>query len=201
MGREAVPPVGLREVLREDLANYRWVPGWRGAVLSMLLPGFQVTALHRFGIWSRGRRGPARTACRATYQVGYHVARNVYGIELPTSVQLGRRVRIAHQSGIVIHPGTVIGDDCVIRQNVSLGAARGDAIRFDSQAPRLGRGVSCGAGAVVIGGVTIGDGAILGPNVVVMTNIPAGAWVLPPPPRIMRMPSAVAAREEPLGGR
>lgn len=61
--------------------------------------------------------------------------------------------------------------------------------------------MSCGAGAVVVGAVTVGDGAWLGPNVVVMTNVPAGGHVLPPAPRIMRLPTQVAQREERLGAR
>ncbi len=167
-------------------------------MLGALEPGFQAVAVHRYAAWTRTQTGVRRKLVRWSYDLAYLVVRNVYGIELPETVQLGRRVRIAHQSGIVIHPNTVISDDCVIRQNVSLGAARGDAARTQLQAPRLGRGVSLGAGAVVIGGVRIGDGAWVGPNAVVMTNVPAGATVLAAPPRIMRLPSQVAQREEEL---
>ena len=192
-------PLTLGQALREDLARHAWGSGVAPTVLGVLTPGFQAVALHRFAGWTRERRGVTRKLTRLLYHAGYHAVRNVYGIELPETVDLGRRVRIAHQSGIVVHPAARIGDDCVLRQNVSLGAARGDEARFYAQAPTLGRGVSCGAGAVVVGAVTIGDGAWLGPNVVVMTNVPAGAHVLPPAPRIMRLPAQVAQREERLG--
>jgi serine O-acetyltransferase len=178
--------------LREDLAT---------AHGDFLAPGFHAVAVHRFGAWARSRNALARPVLNIAYKVGYLVVRNVYGIELPRTVRLGRRVKFAHQSGIVIHPNTWIGDDCVIRQNVSIGAAAGDAARAHSQAPRLGRGVSVGVGAVIVGAVTIGDGAVIGPNVTVLTSVPAQARVLPPAPRTIQMPPAVALREEELRGR
>jgi serine O-acetyltransferase len=173
--------------VREDLA---------AAHGDVLAPGFHAVLVHRFGAWTRGRPPAAQPILNLVYKVGYLVVRNVYGIEIPRTVRLGRRVKIAHQSGIVIHPGSSIGDDCVIRQNVSIGAAAGDAARAHEQAPQLGRNVSVGAGAVIIGAVTIGDGAVIGPNVTVLTSVPPGARVLAAPPRTIRMPTAVAAREE-----
>jgi serine O-acetyltransferase len=76
----------------------------------------------------------------------------------------------------------VIGDDCVIRQNATIGALGGER---PLEAPRLGRGVQVGVGAVILGPVTIGDGARIGPNAVVMTDVPAGATVFVNPPRMM----------------
>jgi serine O-acetyltransferase len=178
--------------LREDLST---------AHGDVLAPGFHAVALHRFGAWARSRTGLARPILLLGYKFGYLIVRNVYGIEIPRTVRIGRRVKIAHQSGIVIHPDSTIGDDCVIRQNVSIGAAAGDVARFHSQAPQLGRGVSVGAGAVIIGGVRIGDGAVLGPNVTVLSNVPANARVMAAPPRTLQMPVAVAAREGQLHDR
>jgi serine O-acetyltransferase len=183
--------LSLRTLLREDLIAHG----------DPLAPGFHAVAVHRFGTWARGRPVVLRPALSLVYKIGYLVVRNVYGIEIPRTVRLGRRVKFAHQSGIVIHPNSWIGDDCVIRQNVSLGAAAGDAARVAGQAPRLGREVSVGAGAVIIGAVSIGDGAMIGPNVTVLTNVPAQARVLAAPPRTIQMPAAVASREEELRGR
>lgn len=157
------PGLAFARQCREDLTVH-----W-----DVLAPGFHAVIVHRFGRWADQVSGPVRPAARLLYRVGYLLVRNVYGIEIPRTVRLGRRVKIAHQSGIVIHPDTVIGDDCVIRQNVSIGAAAGDVARFHDQAPTLGRGVSVGAGAVIVGGVTIGDGAMIGPNVTVLTSVPA----------------------------
>jgi serine O-acetyltransferase len=181
----------LLELLKEDLATHRGF--W-------FSPGFQALALQRIGVRSRRARFPIRPVARRLYKAGYIFVRNVYGIELPVTTTVGRRVEFAHQSGIVIHTNAVIGDDCVIRQNVTLGAAVGDA-RYANQAPRLGRGVSVGAGAAVVGNVRIGDRAMLGPNVTVFTNVPEDARVLAPSPRMMKVPQAVVDREEQLRDR
>jgi serine O-acetyltransferase len=187
-GESALP---LRALLREDLAT---------AHGDFLAPGFHAVAVHRFGAYAGRSPRAVRPVLRFFYKVGFLVVRNVYGIEIPRTVQLGRRVKVAHQSGIVIHPDTAIGDDCVIRQNVSIGAAAGDVARFHAQAPTLGRGVSVGAGAVIIGGISIGDDAMIGPNVTVLTSVPARARVMAAPARTLQMPAAVASREEDLRG-
>lgn len=150
-------------------------------------PGFYATATHRWGTWIASDGFPAllRPLASAAQQLAFLLVRNVAGIQIPHTVQLGRRVRIAHQHGIVIHPHAEIGDDCVIRQGVTLGAGSGDPATFRAQAPRIGRGVSLGAGCVLVGRVVVGDGATIGPNAVVMTHVPAGATVLAPPPRVI----------------
>ena len=73
----------------------------------------------------------------------------------------------------------------MIRQNVTIGSATPD--RVFQEAPKLGNRVQVGAGAVIVGKVTIGDGARIGPTAVVLTNVPAGASVFVPPPRIIQL--------------
>lgn len=150
-------------------------------------PGFQAVAVARLEAWAHSEEAPrwARRPARRLTRQAYLFVRGVYGIELPHTVTLGRRVKIAHQSGIVIHQRAVIGDECVLRQNVTLGAKSRDPQLYESQAPRLGRGVSLGANAVVIGDVEVGDGAAIGPNATVMTDVPSGAVVLPPESRVL----------------
>jgi serine O-acetyltransferase len=92
---------------------------------------------------------------------------------------------IAHQGGTVIHWNSVIGDDCLIHQNVTIGAATDYRIL---EVPKLGNRVEVGCGAALIGRIVIGDDVIIGPNVTVMTNIPAGTTVFAPPPRIVKLP-------------
>ncbi|MCI3924306.1 hypothetical protein MO973_29195 [Paenibacillus sp. TRM 82003] len=181
-------PIGILAQLKEDVA----VNG------GLLTPGTHAVVVHRLGAWARSDAAPAwarGTLGRKLGTLGHVVVRNVYGIELPPTTVLGRRVRIAHQNGIVVHPNSRIGDDCVIRQGVSIGAGMGDGERFAKQAPVLGRGVSVGAGAVVVGGVKVGDDAVIGPNATVMTNVKPGVRVLAPPPRMLALPDAVAQRE------
>ncbi|MDH3604288.1 MAG: serine acetyltransferase [Candidatus Tectomicrobia bacterium] len=105
---------------------------------------------------------------------------------------MGRRCFIPHQSGIVIHPFSEIGDDCLIRQNVTLGAASRDK---PAGAPKLGNQVHIGAGAVLLGNITVGDGAKINANAVVMTNVPEGAFVFNPPPKTLKNPRSKKTKQ------
>ena len=154
-------------------------------------PGFQAMALHRFGVWKDGIGSKLlRVPFTIVYRVAYVFVRNFYGIELPIDTRIGRRVLIGHQHGIIVHPNAVIGDDCLLRQGVSIGQERPTPGVWigDIPGPKLGHRVEIGAGAVIIGDITIGDGVRVGPNAVVMTNVPAGAIVTAPPSRIMALP-------------
>lgn len=164
--------------LRED---------WRAHYQDWTLPGFRAVAVYRFGKWVQSEsghgiiRGPFAYLARRLHLAMFRYVRNQYGIELPLSASLGRRVVFGHQNGIVIHPYATIGDDCVIRQNVTIGAL--NSIR--QEAPTIGNRVELGAGSSVLGAVTVGDGARIGPHSVVMTDVPPGAMVFVNPPRIV----------------
>ena len=159
--------------IREDLEVH--VGDWTHA-------GFRALAVHRIGTWVRPKHGLVWSVLRRLHMVMYRYVRNHYGIELHRNTVVGRRVMIAHPMGIAINGATVIGDDCTIYQNVTLGALNGARVQ---EAPTLGRGVTVGCGAAVIGPVTIGDEARIGPNAVVMTDVPAGATVFVNPPRML----------------
>lgn len=149
-------------------------------------PGFRAVAVHRFGVW-RMRLEPKlwRAPFSLVYRMLFRRVRNHYGIELPYSVQLGRRVVIEHQGAIVIHGHSVIGDDSIIRQGVTLGNRYLDQLLA---APVLGRGVNVGAGAKIFGAVTIGDQANIGANAVVLVDVPAGATAVGVPAKIIHKP-------------
>ncbi len=138
--------------------------------------GFQALVVHRFGV-ARMSVKPflVRAPLSAAYRVLHAVVRNVYGIELPHTARIGRRVVFEHQHGIVVHGNSVIGDDCILRQGVTLGMRSMDR---PHEAPVLGRGVNVGAGAKVLGPVRIGDGASIGANAVVLCDVPAGAMAV-----------------------
>jgi serine O-acetyltransferase len=176
---EAAPvrEVGLLAQLREDLRASGG--GW-------LTPGFHAVAIHRIAQRLKLLPRPLRTLLRPLYGAAYLWVRNVYGIELPASAKVGRRLWIAHQGGIVVNPRTEIGDDCLLRHNVTIGVV-GDGRRTSpAGAPRLGNDVEVGAGAVIVGEVTIGDGVRIGPNAVVMTDIPAGGSAFASPARVLK---------------
>lgn len=107
-----------------------------------------------------------------------------FGIELPYSAQVGRRVAIHHQSGIVIHGDVTIGDGCIIRQNVTIGIRRVGEI----DAPVLGRNVDIGAGAVILGAITVGNDVSIGANAVVLDDVPDDALAVGVPARVVLHP-------------
>ena len=163
----------FRALVREDRATNQ----------GFWAPGYQALATYRLGVWSRSIRSPfLRAPVRLAYSVSSLVVRNVYGIQLAPQTRIGRRLRISHQHGIVIHRSAVIGNDCLIRQGVTIGAARGPG------APSLGDRVEVGAGAILVGKIRIGDDVTIGPNAVVTTNVPARAIVASPQSRIFAPP-------------
>jgi serine O-acetyltransferase len=171
----------LRALLREDYTtNQR----------EFWAPGFQALLAYRLGVWCNGLENRVlRVPARLLHRFLSLIARNLYGIQLSTHTHIGRRLRIAHQHGIVISGAAVIGDDCLIRHGVTIGLLGGArAGRAATGAPRLGDRVEVGVGAVLVGPIRIGDDALIGPNAVVMTHVPAGAIVASPQSRIVAPP-------------
>ena len=159
--------LGLLAILKEDLAAHEG--DW-------MRPGFRALAAYRFGVWRMGVRSRfLRAPLSVLYRFFFRRYRDRYGIELPFSAWIGRRVVFEHQHGIVIHGSSVIGDECVLRQGVTLGNRHMDR-PYD--APTLGRGVNIGAGAVILGKISLGDRAQVGANAVVLDDVPAGVTVV-----------------------
>lgn len=111
-----------------------------------------------------------------------HLARTLTGIEIHPRARIGRRLFIDHGMGVVIGETTVIGDDCHLLQGVTLG---GTSTRREKRHPTLGNHVVVGAGAKVIGAVTIGDGAKIGAGSVVVQSVPPGATVVGVPGHVI----------------
>lgn len=164
---------------------------------SLASPGFAAVALNHFAWWAKRRPFPVNAALRVVARLAFVFVRNVYGIEMPNHVKVGRRFHIAHQGGIVIHPNTVFGDDCVVRQNVTIGASGSRPWHDDH--PTFGNRVKIGAGAAVIGAVHIGDDVRIGPNAVVTTNVPAGSMIVSPMARRLLRPGFAPAKVPPTG--
>jgi serine O-acetyltransferase len=94
----------------------------------------------------------------------------VSGADIPiNSTRLGGGLLLPHPQGVVIHPDAEVGPNCLLLQQVTLGTGPRPGT------PRLGGHVDVGAGAKVLGGVTIGDHAVIGANAVVITDVPAHA--------------------------
>jgi serine O-acetyltransferase len=111
------------------------------------------------------------------------ISRFITGIEIHPGAKIGRRVFLDHGLGIVIGETTEIGDDCTIYQGVTLGGT--SLYKGVKRHPTLGKGVVVSAGAKVLGGFTVGDGARVGSNAVVLKEIPAGATAVGIPARIL----------------
>lgn len=173
-GRTPPLPLPLLQILRED---------YRSHGCDWTKPGFRAVAIHRFGVWRMQIRSRfLRAPFSFLYKVLFRRCRNRYGIELPFTVRLGRRVIVEHQSGIVVHGCSRIGDDCILRQGVTLGNRNLDR---PLEAPTLGARVNVGAGAKILGPVTIGDDAVIGANAVVLIDVPPGALAAGVPARLV----------------
>ena len=175
--------------LREDLASVRERDPAARSTLEVLTcyPGIHALIFHRIahGAWVREWHWLGRFIS--------HVSRFLTGIEIHPGAVIGRRVFIDHGMGVVIGETAEIGDDCTIYQAVTPGGT--SLYRGTKRHPTLGRGVVVGAGAKVLGGFTVGDGAKIGSNAVVVKPVPAGATAVGNPARVVD-PERDAAREQ-----
>lgn len=132
-------------------------------------PGVHALLLHRVShrLWNLRLSWPARFLS--------HIGRWLTGIEIHPGAKIGCRVFIDHGMGVVIGETADIGDDCTLYHGVTLG---GTSWKKGKRHPTLGKGVVIGAGAKVLGPITLGDGARVGSNSVVLKNVPAGATVV-----------------------
>ena len=139
-------------------------------------PGFHALLLHRLshGLWARGWKWLARWLA--------HWARWFTGIEIHPGVRIGRRFFIDHGMGVVIGETAEIGDDCTLYHGVTLG---GTTWNKGKRHPTLKNGVVIGAGAKVLGPITIGEHAKIGSNAVVVKDVPDNATAIGIPARLV----------------
>ncbi len=126
-------------------------------------PGLHAIWLHRIAhaLWTKGFRFLARLLS--------HINRLLTGVEIHPGADIGRRLFIDHGAGVVIGETSEIGDDVTIYQGVVLG---GVSLKKEKRHPTIGSKVVIGAGGIVLGPVTIGDGCQIGAGSVVVTDIP-----------------------------
>lgn len=107
--------------------------------------------------------------------------RFAFGVEFPPGTVVGAGLDLPHGArGLVVHDRSVIGNDVTLHHNVTLGARRASG-----PAPVLEDEVNVGAGAAVLGGITVGKGSTIGANAVVLTDVPSGAVAVGNPARII----------------
>jgi serine O-acetyltransferase len=126
---------------------------------------------YRLGRWryTIGWR-PLRLPFSMLYRVMKLASQILTGIDLPCEVTIGHRFRIEHFGGIIVSGDTVIGDDCILRNGVTIGMKK----IGEPGSPVIGNRVEIGAGAKILGKIHIGDDAQIGANAVVIRDVPAG---------------------------
>lgn len=166
--------VSFFALLKEDFATYD---------RSLLELGLWAVWTHRFGNWRMSVKPKLlRAPFSLLYKIAYYWVTWFWGIKLDYTVQLGRRVRIWHHGGMILG-ARAIGDDVHIRQNTTFGLA--DRSNPNAK-PTIGKGVEIGTGAVILGNIHIGDGAIVGANAVVTRDVPPHAMVGGVPAKLIK---------------
>ncbi|MGA4508991.1 serine O-acetyltransferase [Propionibacteriaceae bacterium G1746] len=174
---------GLAEVrghLREDLdAAMRNDPAAVNRLeVALLYSGVHAIWTHRVShaLWN------ASPALKPVARALSQFSRFLTGVEIHPGATIGRRFFIDHGMGVVIGETAVLGDDCMIYHQVTLGGRSLE--RGAKRHPTLGDRVVVGAGAVVLGNITLGDDAKIGAGALVIKDVPAGETVLAAPSTI-----------------
>ena len=175
--------------LREDIACvFERDPAARSTwEVVTCYPGFHALVMHRWSHWLWGHR------LRWLARLSSHLTRFATGIEIHPGATIGRRVFIDHGMGIVIGETAVIMDECTLYHGVTLG---GTSWHKGKRHPTLETGVVIGAGAKVLGPVTLHAGAKVGSNAVVVRDVPAGATAVGIPARIVEAVKDLAREEK-----
>jgi serine O-acetyltransferase len=146
-----------------------------------------VMLVYRFGRWRyQVRPVLLRKFLSLLYKFAKIAIQIVTGIDLPCETRVGRRLKFEHFGGIIISGDTVLGDDVIIRNGVTIGLKNTNK----PGAPVIGNRVDIGAGAKILGNIQIGHDAIVGANAVVLIDVPARALAVGIPARIVVRHSA-----------
>lgn len=149
--------------------------------------GFWALLVYRFGRWRYGvGPAPLRKLCSIAYKILFKLIQIVTGIELPCEAVIGGNFVIDHFGGIIISGYARFGDNCRIRNGVTIGLRHVD----DPRAPLIGNNVDIGAGAKLLGPITIGDNVMIGANAVVLCDVPANSIAV-------GVPAVVKPRRDP----
>lgn len=168
--------LSLGQLIREDLRTQRE---------GILAQGFWALLVHRIAHRRMTlRHGLVRKLWAVANRIAIKHVEIWGGISIGESARIGRRLSIEHFGTIIVHGAAVIGDDCLIRQGVTIGNnAETDA----NGAPVLGNRVVVGAGAMLLGRITIGDDAVIGAGAVVVHDVPPGGVAVGVPAQVIRI--------------
>jgi serine acetyltransferase len=182
----------LRQIARDATTIARTFTGGRvnarELFATMSHDGSQVLVLSRLAEAARRHGIPVFGAIMRRVQTA------LFGIEIARDVKLGEGVVFIHTVGIVIGGDAQIGDRVVFLGSNTLGSVSASSKGGGAQYPRIGNDVVIGAGARILGGVTIGDGASIGANAVVLCDVPAGAAAVGVPATVKQRAVPASAR-------
>jgi len=170
--------VEVRGVLRADIMRtYEYLQGGklRRAVNCLRSPGVQAVIVFRFGQWLDSQPSLLKVLLQPIYFVLNGLIQIMWGIELPRSATIGPGFYIGHFGGITIAPGAIIGRNCNISQDLTIGlSGQGEK----AGVPTIGDNVYLAPGARVFGKISIGNNVKIGANAVIYKDIPDNAIVV-----------------------
>ena len=182
---------GLFGLLREDVrCVFGRDPAARGTFeVLTTYPGVHALIAHRLthALWRRGWRYPARLIS--------FLARVVSNVDIHPGARIGRRFFIDHGAGVVIGETAEIGDDVTLYHGVTLGGTTWNA---GKRHPTLGDNVVVGAGAKILGAITIGHRVRVGANSVVVKSVPADRTVVGIPARVVKRDAPILGANDEL---
>jgi len=176
-------------IIIEDFVQHRKDPfAW----------GFWALLIYRLGSARARFRSPLiRKPWGAIHMLGAKFAELAFGISIGINVRIGRRFTIEHYGCIIIHNDVVIGDDVIIRQGVTLGNRR---LSAPLDAPVIGSRVNIGAGAKILGQITVGNDVNIGANAVVLVDVPDDCIAVGVPAKVRQKKRALYANEDVICG-
>lgn len=161
------------ELIREDLKIYN--NNWT-------CQGFWVMLVYRFGRWRYTiKRDLIRRPFSLIYKIAFKLIQIITGIEFPCEVSIGNNLRIDHFGDIIISGYVRFGDNCIVRNGVTIGLKN----IGENVAPVLGNNVDIGAGAKILGPIKVGNNVKIGANAVVIEDIPDNHIAVGVPARII----------------
>jgi serine O-acetyltransferase len=173
------------ESFSADLRHYIALPGPERRLTRLrellLTQGVWAIAVYRFGHWVHtAAPRPVAAPLKLPYLVAQKLIEITTGIRIPARATIGPGLYVGHFGTIILHADTVMGAGCSVTSGVTIGVVGNGR----QGVPRIGDRVAIGTGAKLLGPITVGDGALIGANAVVVDDVPAGATVIGVPARV-----------------
>jgi len=167
----------ISKIIKSDLKRYssgvglkEFIKAWRSPCFRFLFFFRKVTSSRKYTIvWF-------------FYFLFYRKLFIKYGLQIPTSVKIGKGFLLPHFGGIVINSKTVIGENCSVLQNVTFGNTKSGKT---PGSPKIGNRVYVGPGALIVGGIEIGDDVLIVGNSFVNMDVPSNSVVIGNPAKII----------------